>query len=66
MAPSTGTAASSQWWRCPPLGGDERVELGPQQFLVGQEQIEELLVGAADRLQIGALQCRGHDLRRGC
>jgi len=30
-----------------PFRGDDRVELGPEQLLVGQQQIEEPLLGAA-------------------
>jgi hypothetical protein len=30
-----------------PFRGDDRVELGPEQVVVGQQQIEELLLGAA-------------------
>ena len=34
-------------WRAGPFGSDDRVELGPQQFPIGQQQLEELLHGAA-------------------
>jgi hypothetical protein len=48
---SPGVAAAVWFgrWSVGPLGGDDRVELGPQQLLVGADQLQELLVGAARR-----------------
>ena len=34
-------------WRARPLRGDDRVELRPEEVRIGQQQVEELLLGAA-------------------
>jgi hypothetical protein len=56
-----GASARPVRWLTRPFRGDDRVELSPEQILVGQEQIEELLVGAADGLEAARMQGRGHE-----
>jgi hypothetical protein len=43
---ATHAAMGLARWPPGPFGIDDRVELGPQQFLIGQQQLEELLHGA--------------------
>jgi hypothetical protein len=57
----TGASARPARWLTRPFRGDDRVELRPEQVLVGQQQIEELLIGAAGGLEAVRLQGRGHD-----
>lgn len=60
MALGRGTSVGRVGWRSWPFGGDDSVELRPQQFLVGQHQIEEPLIGAAVVVEAVGLQGRGH------
>jgi len=48
------------WWRRGPFRGNDRVELGPQQLLIGQQQIQELLLGAARVIDPAATTDLGH------
>ena len=52
-------------WRAGPFGGDNRVELGPQQVLVGAEQLKELLVRAACRCRAVGMRIWGITLTPG-
>jgi hypothetical protein len=38
-----GVAVSFGRWRAGPFRGDDRLELGPQQILIGAQKFEELL-----------------------
>src|SRR3954452_21513769 len=53
------SAWSFRWW-AGPFRGDDDVELGRQQLFVGEEQVEELLVGAAWVVRAVGVQDRGH------
>jgi hypothetical protein len=47
--------------RVGPFGGDDRLEFGPQQLLIGAEQLQELLVGARRRSPaVGVLEHHSH------
>ena len=49
----------ARWW-ARPFRGDDRVELGPQQVLIGAEQLKELLVRAPRGSQAVGVQDLGH------
>jgi hypothetical protein len=57
----TGASARPARWLTRPFRGDDRVELRPEQILVAQQQIEELLIGAAGGLEAVRMQGRGHE-----
>jgi hypothetical protein len=46
-----GASARPVRWLTRPFRGDDCVELRPEQILVAQQQIEELLIGAAGGLE---------------
>jgi hypothetical protein len=56
-----GASARPVRWLTRPFRGDDRVELRPEQILVAQQQIEELLIGAAGGLEAVRMQGRGHE-----
>jgi hypothetical protein len=57
---SDGPVRGRAW----PFRGDDRVELGLEQVVVGQHQIEELLLGAACVIgAVGWTDLRHHDHR---
>ena len=60
LSRGVGAAIWFDRWRAGPFGGDDRVELGPHQFLVGAEQFDELLVRGEGGVAI-ACSGRGHD-----